>query len=221
MNERRFKTREEFVRAAADDLLDAVCAESDTPFAVMLSGGRTPQPIYAAVAARGCRAAAASHVLFSDERMVPLASPENNCHNAQAMLDALGIPPERVLRVDTRQPPEKAARDYSERIEAFFRQGGRISLGWLGLGADGHTASLFSAADVEAGGGAWAMATRHERYGDRVSVTASLLARVERVTILAAGEGKHAVIRALLERPSTVTAGLAVRRCLRVELWIG
>ena len=96
---------------------------------------------------------------------------------------------------------------------------GRITLGLLGLGADGHTASLFTPEDVARGENLYAVAVPHEPKPDRISVTPELLRRVERLVILVAGPEKNAIVTKLMETPDQVVAGLVLRNATSIEIW--
>lgn len=189
------------------------------PFAVMLSGGKTPLAIYSMLAEKGLKASPAAHVFFSDERDVPVLSDENNYHHTVALLKALAIPDSRVMRVRTGQPPAEAAVQYHHELRRFLGAGGRMTLGILGIGQDGHTASLFSTSDVECGHGRYAVAISHDPKPDRISVTPGLLARVEKLVILATGPEKRDIVTKLLNQPDDVVAGLALRNIALVEVW--
>lgn len=200
-------------------LASCFALQRTTPFAVMLSGGKTPLEIYARLIANGTAASSLAHVLYSDERAVPENSTENNYHHTVALLKALGIPPARVMRVNTGQPLELAAAQYQKDLQAFLSSGGSIPLGLLGIGADGHTASLFSAEDLALGRGRLAVAITRDQKPDRISVTPGLLARVERLIILATGLEKREILEKLLKHPEDVVAGQALRDARQVEIW--
>lgn len=216
----RFEHFDEMAARAVALLSRHLQPATPLPTAVMLSGGATPLPIYRLAAERNIRASPSVHVLFSDERMVPARSPESNYGNARPFLEALGLADERILRVNPRRPLEAAARGYDEALAGFLRAGGRITLGLLGLGEDGHTASLFSAADVERGRGRRAIAVERRKKPDRVSVTPDLLAEAEKIVFLVAGAAKRDVVRRLVRDPASLPAGLAVAGCRNVELWV-
>ena len=127
--------------------------EADFPHAVMLSGGRTPIPIYRAIAASGRKAHRRLHILLSDERFVPESSQESNYHYVRPLAEALEVTEGHFHRVHTDTTLASAARRYDHELETFFRQGGHLTLGLLGLGEDGHTASLFSPGDIIRGVG--------------------------------------------------------------------
>ncbi|HEV2284710.1 MAG TPA: 6-phosphogluconolactonase [Steroidobacteraceae bacterium] len=187
--------------------------------AVMLAGGTTPMNAYRALARQGTRRDERLHLLFSDERYVPADSPASNYHQSQPLLTALALPEEEVLRVRTELPLEEAAADYAGRLTTLLSSGIHVGLGLLGLGADGHTASLFSAADLERGRGRYALAVQRPDGMSAVSVSPEFLATVEEPLFVVAGADKRDAVRALLAHSAALTAWRAVSGCARVELW--
>lgn len=216
---RRFASRRALESALEERLARAIAAPSAT--AVMLSGGSTPLPAYRALGARpGLAAAAGLRVLFSDDRYVPADSPASNYHQAQPLLAALALPSGAVLRVRTELPLEEAARDYEGQLAALLQSGVRIGLGLLGLGADGHTASLFGAGDLERARGRLALAVHRPDGMSAVSVTPELLARLAEPVFVVAGADKQEAVRRLLAQDPALTAWRAVAGCGRVEVWM-
>jgi 6-phosphogluconolactonase/glucosamine-6-phosphate isomerase/deaminase len=150
---RRFLSRAELEAALEERLRLAItrpggavagAAGARGAVAVMLSGGSTPLPAYRSVAARPPRPAAGLKILFSDDRYVPSTENASNYHQSLALIEALALPESSVLRVRTELPLEKAAEDYEQRLDALLGEDTHFTLGLLGLGADGHTASLFN-----------------------------------------------------------------------------
>jgi 6-phosphogluconolactonase len=186
---------------------------------ILLAGGSTPLAAYRLTAAQNLVAGPGQVFFLSDERHVAPDSPQNNFRNLQPLFDAVGCPPERCLRVPTLLPAEDAASAYEEMLASFLAGAGRIPLGFLGLGADGHTASLFSAEDVARGAGRLAVAVQRPDGIAGISVTPDLLRRVDRLVFLVSGSGKREMARRLIDAPDSLTAGRAVRGCPRVELW--
>lgn len=195
------------------------------PHAVMLPGGRTPRGAYQQIAQNPCFVDGNTRILLSDERLAPIRSPESNYGQLRPMLKALHIPAVHILRVDTSQTLALAARHYDRDLRAFLKRKGRITLGVLGLGADGHTASLFSTQDVERGRGALALAVPRKPGPDRVSVTADLLAKAERLVFVAAGAEKRLVVERMRVASAphvasaTLPAGLATAGVADVQVW--
>jgi 6-phosphogluconolactonase len=213
---RRFGSRAALDTALAERLGQAIAAAG--PNAIMLAGGHTPLTAYRALGSRP-PAHERLHILFSDERYVPSDSEASNYHRARPLLDALALPPQALLRVRTELPLEEAAGDYERALEELLKSGVPIGLGLLGLGADGHTASLFSAADLARARGHFAIAVHRPDGMSAVSVTPELLAQVAAVVFVVAGEDKHDALRALEARDPQLTAWRAVEHCPRVELW--
>ena len=219
MNSRTFDSVEALEDAAVALIEEHFTIADDTPHAVMLTGGNTPTGIYARLARSTIRADANLRVLQSDERHVPLDCEENNHAKTRAMIEAVGVDDTRVMRVHTELGLNAAAELYNRELTAFFDDGGRITLGILGLGADGHAASLFTPQDIAMGKGRFAIAVPREKGPDRVSVTPNLLRRVGRLVFLVTGAEKEAIVRAVIERHGEITAVRAVEGCPNVELW--
>jgi 6-phosphogluconolactonase len=213
---RRFPSRAALDAALGERLGQAIAANGAS--AIMLSGGTTPLPAYRALA-RGPLPHDRLHVLFSDERYVPCDSEASNYHQARPLLEALALPGASVVRVRTELPLAEAARDYERQLAALLNSGVRIGLGLLGLGADGHTASLFGAEDLERARGHLAIAVHRPDGMSAVSVTPDLLSHVEEPLFVVAGSGKHEAIQALAG-DENLTARRAVQGCPQVELWV-
>ncbi|HXZ60248.1 MAG TPA: 6-phosphogluconolactonase [Steroidobacteraceae bacterium] len=219
LDTRRFASRSALESALEERLAHFIAAPGAA--ALMLSGGTTPLPAYRSLGARPRLPRSAElHILFSDDRYVPADSPASNYHRIEPLLAALALPSSAVLRVRTELPLEDAARDYDFQLAALLRSGVRIRLGLLGLGADGHTASLFGEADLERARGRLAVAVQRPDGLSAVSVTPELLAQVEEPLFVVAGEDKRDAVRALLARDPTLTAWRAVAGCERVGLWV-
>lgn len=189
------------------------------PHAVMLTGGDTPLGIYKQLETTPAAVDENLHLLISDERHVPLDSPENNYAKMRPMIAALGVSESQVMRVRTELSLENAAEQYHRDLASFIGAGGRITLGILGLGADGHAASLFSPTDFATGRGRYAVAVARPAGPDRVSVTRDLIAKVARLVFLVAGPGKGDIVRRFAEDPMSLTAGQAVQGVADLELW--
>jgi 6-phosphogluconolactonase len=214
---RRFDTSGALDAALAERLGGAIAAAGAS--AIMLSGGTTPLPAYRALGSRPLPHDERLHVLFSDERYVPRDSEASNYQRARPLLDSLALAPESLLRVRTELPLAEAAEDYEQALGALLNSGVRISLGLLGLGADGHTASLFSGADIARASGHLAIAVHRPDGMSAVSVTPRLLAQVEALLFVVAGEDKRSALQALQAHDPHLTAWLAIQERPAVELW--
>jgi 6-phosphogluconolactonase len=189
------------------------------PYAVMLAGGSTPMAAYKAIAAGPVAPAPGLHITFSDDRYVPPDDPKSNYGNTLPLIRALGLDDGRVMRVRGEDPIDQATTTFGRELGEFLSRGGRITLGLLGIGADGHTASLFSKEHIEQGAGKWTIAVQRPDGMQGVSVTRELLARVDRIVFLVAGADKKAMAGKLLKESLTIPAGMAVASNRQVECW--
>lgn len=114
-------------------------------FTLALSGGSTPKVIYKELAEKHKESIdwKKAFIFFSDERCVPPTSDESNYKSAMENgIGSLGIPEEQIFRVKGENDPKEAAQEYEELIKKHVAQE-RFDLIMLGMGDDGHTASLF------------------------------------------------------------------------------
>jgi 6-phosphogluconolactonase len=214
---RRFAVRRELDAALAERLGGALAAEAAG--AVMLAGGKTPGPAYDLLAARRVRPAPGLNILYSDDRYVPTTSAESNFHLSQPLIRTLGLPESQVLRVPTELPLPDAAQAYAEGLQALLSAKIPVRLGLLGLGADGHTASLFKSADLAAARGRLAIAVQRPDGLTGISVSPDFLAGVEQILFVVAGADKTPALKRLVSRDPALTAWRAVERCPQVEVW--
>jgi 6-phosphogluconolactonase len=219
----RFATRAELDGALADRLdlaIRAAAARPDGgPPVIMLSGGHTPLPAYREVARRHPPRGGPLTVIYSDDRYVPAAAEASNYRQTQPLLDALALPEHQVLRIRTELPLEEAARDYDRRLRALLDLGAGIGLALLGLGPDGHTASLFRPEQLQQARGHLAIAVQRPDGMQGISVTPDFLANVAEPLFVVAGPGKHDAIAAFIRQDPELIALRAVAAHPRVELW--
>jgi 6-phosphogluconolactonase len=215
---RRFDSRDALDAALAERLARAIGVGG--PSALMLAGGTTPLPAYRALARRALPHDERLHVLFSDDRYVPLEADASNYHQVRPLLDALALPAARLIHVHTELALEAAAEDYECQLRALLGSGAPVGLGILGLGAEGHTASLFSAADLERARAHLAIAVQRPDGLSAVSVTPEFLAQVAEPVFVVAGSGKRAAVRALAAGDPALVAWRAVQGCPAVALWV-
>jgi len=219
---RRFPTRSEFDTELADRLERAIRASarpSGGPPVIMLSGGHTPLPAYREVARRHPAHGERLTIIYSDDRYVPADSDASNYHATQPLLAALALPESQVVRIRTELPLEQAARDYEQRLRTLLDSGARIGLALLGLGPDGHTASLFRPEHLQQAGGRLAIAVERPDGMQGISVTPDFLSHVAEPLFAIAGSGKHDAIAAFVRQDPDLIALRAVAGCPRAELW--
>lgn len=205
--------------AVAEAVIETVAGPYKDPTAIMLAGGSTPLAAYSIVAQARRRIDPKLTVFFSDDRHVPPWDEKSNFGNIVPHLHRCGILDNYVLRVHGELPLEAAVNDYEKQLDGFFKRNGKIALGLLGLGTDGHTASLFNADDIKRGTNALAVGVQRPDGLQGISVTPSVLARVERLLIVISGAGKKAMAQTLINSPGSIAAGLAVKGHPNVELW--
>ena len=175
-------------------------------FSVALAGGNTPRTVYELLAAEsktGLRWEKV-HIFFGDERSVPPDHPDSNFRMAnETLLSQVPIPPANIHRVRAELDPEAAAKDYEEQLRAGFglKNGElpRFELVLLGLGDDGHTASLFpgTAALNETARLAvenWVQSLKTFR----ITLTYPVLNHAAEVLFLVSGSGKADILKQVL-----------------------
>lgn len=201
----------------AAELFTALAAEAALEWrtiSVALAGGSTPRTLYALLASDKYRERInwpLIHFFFGDERYVPADNKDSNYHMAyESLLSHIPVPPANIHRMQTDNPnQEAAARAAEQDIIAHFKlepgQLPRFDLILLGLGDDGHTASLFPgkpALDVQ---DRLVVATPPGRLPppvDRLTLTLPVLNAAANVAFLVAGQGKAAMVRDVLHAPA-------------------
>jgi 6-phosphogluconolactonase len=177
-------------------------------FSVALAGGHTPHRTYQLLAQPRHRDRipwGQIHIFWGDERCVPPDDPRSNARMArQALLSHVTIPPSQIHPIPCSRSPQVAAEQYEGVLQAFFGdQPPRFDLVFLGLGENGHTASLFPGTPVLAEQERWVAAVHvAEQDMDRVTLTAPLINQAAVVVFLVSGANKAAVLKEVLEGPS-------------------
>jgi 6-phosphogluconolactonase len=207
---------------AAERLAGRVGAVSKGAFRLCLSGGSTPIPLYAMLAARHDIDWRRVLFFWGDERCVPPTDRSSNYGTARrTLLRPAAVPAEHVFRIRAESGPEKAAAAYHDMLAALPRGDGRrlFDLVLLGLGEDGHTASLFPGREPDWSEGRLAVATHgDERQGRRVTLTPEALGDTDELWVLAFGAGKADTVAVAFEagREPVLPIERVVRRAGRV-----
>lgn len=174
-------------------------------FNVALSGGSTPRRTYELLAREPYRDQVAwpqIHVFWGDERCVPLVDPRSNARMAQgAFLAFVPVPRSQVHPITCQESPKVAAEQYELTLRKFFGdQPHTFDLAFLGLGPDGHTASLFPGSPVLAEEKRWAAAVHPAAQElERVTLTPAVFNQARTVTFLVSGRDKARVLQEVLE----------------------
>jgi 6-phosphogluconolactonase len=201
----RCSDAEEVADVVGKELADAARAG----MSVVLTGGSTPGQAYQRAAEREPDWSAAS-LWWGDERCVPPEDEESNFRLAREnLLDRIEAPPREVQRIRGELGPDQAAREYDELL-----RGARLDYVLLGLGPDGHTASLFPGQPTleERERRAIPAAAKLEPFVDRVTLTIPVLASAPEVVFIVTGEAKaEAVERAFARPPGAETPASLIR----------
>jgi 6-phosphogluconolactonase len=181
------------VRAAA-----ALAAAARTGGAISLAGSNTPRRSYELLAAEPGIDWSQVHIWFGDERCVPPDDRESNYRMAhETLFSRIDIPEANVHRIRGEDDPAAAAEAYSREIDGLS-----LDLALLGLGPDGHTASLFpksAALDVRDRLAVAVVASKPPPH--RITLTFPVFERASAVLVLAPGESKAEAIAAVLRGP--------------------
>lgn len=171
-------------------------------FAVALSGGSTPKAIYQILLAKHKTSLDWSKVwvFWGDERAVAPSSPESNYHMAMEHgFSKLPIPPGQIFRMKAEAHIEQAAKDYEDIVQR--KLGNELfDLVMLGVGADGHVASLFPNSPALKEEQKLVVATRMPDTGQaRMSLTFPCILQSHETMVIAIGAGKEAIVPLVLE----------------------
>lgn len=202
-----FPTTNELVQFTAHrivNIANAVLQVNDT-FSLALSGGSTPKPVYERLAQEYGTFLDWSriHLWWGDERAVPPDDEQSNYAMVKAaLLDHIDIPDENVHRIQGENDPTDAATAYVEEIAAFFTapEMGLFDLNLLGMGDDGHTASLFPHTEAVHEHDKLVVAhfvEAHDMY--RITLTPKAILESANIMFLVAGANKVDALYEVLE----------------------
>lgn len=225
------KAAAEFISSLANE-----CVNESGFFNVVLSGGTTPRSLCETLAQSPCAPRMPwgnTHLFWGDDRCVPPNHPDSNFAMAsRALISKVPVPPENVHPIPTKfASPEKDAETYEEILRQFFcssttakphlgvRHGGEpfpsFDLILLGVGRNGHTASLFPGDRALEEERRWVVAVRTPNGSPRVpriTLTLPVINRARCVLFMASGCEKREVIRAILGDSYPVPASYPAAR---------
>jgi len=201
----------------AEWMTDAALA-ANGPFKISLSGGSTPKTLYELLASNEFRDRFPWQRVFwfwGDERFVPQDHPDSNYKMTQeAMLSKVPVPPENIFPVPVEGKPIDAARRYERTLqeiygaETFDPARPLFDITLLGLGPDGHTASLLPGEPVLRERKSWVAEVPHGREEVRITMTYPTIESSQRVAFLVAGKEKAEILKAIGKGDSKVPAAL-------------
>lgn len=221
---RRYRNILELSSAAAN----LVCSEAASAvqkrglFTLTLCGGKTPRLLYELLAAPPCRESMpwpATHLFWGDERFVPVADPDSNFRMAQELIIAkVPLPPQNIHRIPTEAgSPRDAAAAYERDLKQFFSVSGDTEASafpafdvlLLGMGSDGHTASLFPGNAALQESRKWVTAVSSASAVPpvpRITLTLPVINNAGCVMMLASGAKKNKVMQTILNNPQAARA---------------
>ena len=186
------------------------------PFRVSLSGGSTPKTLYGLLASDEFRTRLPWSRIswyWGDERFVPYDHPDSNYRmTREAMLAKAPVPPENIHPIPTDGTPDDAARRYERTLQDSYGaatldpQRPLFDITLLGLGSDGHTASLLPGESVLDERERWVAAVSHGRPEVRITMTYPAIESSRRVAFLVAGEEKAEIFGRMRSGHSQVPA---------------
>lgn len=209
-----FSDKDNLSKAAAD--LFAACAEkaivANGRFLITLSGGGTPQGLFNLLGQPPLASSlpwAQTHVFWGDERLVPPDAAGSNYRQAwDAFLQHVPIPAANIHRAKGELPPDEAAADYARQLATVAQNAHSyptFDLCIMGMGGDGHTASLFPGAIPAAETADPVMAVTavyQDRPANRITLTPMVFNDAHHVVFLATGESKAEALTAVIQGPS-------------------
>ncbi|HVG08335.1 MAG TPA: 6-phosphogluconolactonase [Thermoanaerobaculia bacterium] len=204
---RTFDDLDELARAAVEEITrsaeEAIAARGW--FTIALSGGNTPKPVYRLLAQEPRIDWDRVHVFWGDDRHVPPTHPGSNFGMAMdTLLSKVSIPLDNVHRMRTEKPDaERVAEEYAWTLRSEFDleegEWPRFDLVLMGIGADGHTASLFPGSEAVRERSRLVIAPWVSSLGTfRITLTAPVFNHAALALFLVSGEEKAEALRAVL-----------------------
>lgn len=190
-----------FIRSANDAI------RKNGVFTVSLSGGSTPRPLYEALGSPIHRERVdwgKVHLFWGDERPVPPTDPQSNYRMVkEALLDRIDIPETNIHRVLAEMDVRMAAFQYEEELRQFFSgEWPSFDFIFLGMGQDGHTASLFPGSAGLNEDFRWFIANYAPGMATwRLTLTAPAINAARFILVIAAGGDKAKRLKAVLNGP--------------------
>ena len=194
-------------RVAADEFhrMAEAAVQERSRFAVAFSGGNTPRAVYSLLASEHKELPwDRIHIFFGDERHVSPDHPDSNFRMAsESLLTKVPIPEKNVHRIRAELEADDAAKEYEQELREFFHlidhEWPRFDLVFLGIGEDGHTASLFPGSKALAEASRRVVANWVEKFkAFRITLSFPVLNHAAEVVFLVSGAGKAQILSEIL-----------------------
>ena len=203
-----YNSLEELSLAAADRIYNQsqLSIKETGRFAIALSGGKTPAALFTILAKSPFSDKLDwknIFVFWSDERFVPLDHEDNNSYMAKKLfLNQVPIPAENIFTPQVQMPPAAAALQYEQMLKAFFKVGlPAFDIILLGMGEDGHTASLFPGTNIKKNHSTLVEAIiKNNDAVKRLTFTPQLINNAKRILVLVSGKNKASVLSKVLNK---------------------
>jgi 6-phosphogluconolactonase len=172
-------------------------------FTVSLAGGSTPKAAYQLLASPDFSTRldwSKAHIFWGDERCVPPDHPESNYRMAcETLIGEVPLPGSNIHRMEGELEPVEAARRYDKGLRTFFGNTPHFDLILLGMGTDGHTASIFPGTSALQETQAWAIANYVDKLSSwRITLTPGILNQARKIIFIVSGENKARPLQQVL-----------------------
>ncbi|MGD9076061.1 MAG: 6-phosphogluconolactonase [Desulfobacteraceae bacterium] len=205
------------------------CVMQKNLFTVAISGGSTPRSMHKLLAEEPFRSDIPwnkTHIFWVDERCVPVDDPASNFGLAKEdFLERISIPLEQIHPMPGEFAPEEGAKKYQEEMERVFQiqeeDSPSLDLIFLGMGNDGHTASLFPGAKPSRAPDRWVIAVKGGNPNVfRLTLTYGVLNRAKRIYFLVSGKEKAPIVRTVLENKEARLPAQKIRSVQGELTWL-
>ncbi len=192
----------EIVKRARSLLLEAIRSKKEGKFTLVVAGGNTPKPLYEALAQEDLDWSTI-HIFWGDERYVPPTDPQSNEGMVRrAWLNRVNFPEANIHPMATGfDTPEEAAADYQKKLEEFFGvlppELPNFDLVLLGMGDDGHTASLFPGTEALGVTDRW-VTVGYKDGQPRLTLTYPAINSGKQIIFMVSGSNKTKALKAVL-----------------------
>lgn len=183
-----------------EQIIKEVLKENDK-FTIALSGGSTPKLLYQKLALNKNIDWSKIHFFWGDERTVPFSDERNNAHMAfNELLNKIPVPENQIHVMRTDIPLDESVRQYDELLHEYFKGGEAFDLVLLGMGADGHTLSLFPDGKLINDNISWVASGK--KTGEdisRITLMPAIVNKSKYIVFLVSGKDKSEMLKNVLE----------------------